>query len=235
MIKKLFCLVVFTFTISIFSFSAKASIQTEIENTLPDTIIPLVFVDSIAPMIPIELINSFDFAPLTQNIVPPITPITNPIPILTPKVLSSGKPARLMIPSINVNANIEHIGLNAQGAVGVPEGAFDVSWFNAGPLPGQQGSAIISGHSGRWKDGTHSIFDPLPTLKIGETIYVKDNKGQTLSFIVKETRVYGKNDIVPEIFNKSDKAYLNIITCHGNWLPKENTYDKRYVVFAELQ
>jgi len=146
-----------------------------------------------------------------------------------------GKPGRLIIPSININARIEHIGLTAEGAVGAPEGAFDVSWFNPGARPGEKGSAVISGHSGRWKDGTVSVFDPLDTVKPGAMIYVKDDTGQTISFVVKEMRIYGKDEIVPEIFNQSDKAYLNIITCHGDWIESEKTYSQRLVVFTQMQ
>ena len=163
-----------------------------------------------------------------------ITPVTAQVtPVVKATVVEIGKPKQLIIPSININTKIEHIGLTAEGAIGVPEGAINVSWFSAGPMPGQKGSAVISGHSGIWKDGTHSIFDPLPNMKAGDIIYGKDDKGETLSFKVKAIRVYGKDETVPEIFNKSDRAYLNIITCHGDYLPAQKTYSKRLVVFAE--
>jgi hypothetical protein len=64
---------------------------------------------------------------------------------------------------------------------------------------------------------------------------VKDEKGITHSFVVEKTKIYGKNEIVPEIFNKNDDAYLNIITCNGTWLANEKTYSQRLVVFAKEQ
>lgn len=149
--------------------------------------------------------------------------------------LGVGKPARLMIPSINVDAYIEHLGLTDEGAVMAPDGARNVSWFDLGPRPGEMGSAVISGHYGRWKNGTNSVFNLLPDLRPGDSIYVKDDNGSQTSFIVKEVRVYGRSEIVPEIFNRNDKAYLNIITCHGTYLEGEKTYSQRLVVFAEAQ
>lgn len=146
-----------------------------------------------------------------------------------------GKPVRLIIPYINVDANVEHLGLTDSGAVQAPDGAKDVSWFNLGPRPGEKGSAVISGHYGIWKNGTKSVFNLLPNLKPGDDIYVKDDNGATHSFTVKETRVYNKDETVPEIFNKDDNAYLNIITCHGTWLADEKTYSQRLVVFAEAK
>jgi len=147
---------------------------------------------------------------------------------------SVGKPTQLLIPSININTNIEHIGLTADGAVGAPEGAREVSWFNAGFRPGEKGNALISGHYGRWKNGTDSVFNLLPTLQSGDLIYVKDDQGTTRSFKVKATRIYGKNDSVPELFEGADTAQLNLISCYGEWILSEQTYSKRFVVFAQM-
>lgn len=169
---------------------------------------------------------------ITNDSVPAVAPAPAPAPQLPAAV---GLPIHISIPAINVSAKVLHIGLTGQGAVGVPEGAFDTSWFSAGTRPGQPGSAVISGHRGIWKDGTRSIFDNLPTLNIGDNIYIKDDAGITRTFNIKNTKIYGKNDTVPEIFNPADKAYLNIITCYGTWLAGQKTYDKRFVVFAELQ
>ena len=151
------------------------------------------------------------------------------------KPIVIGRPVKFAIPSINVSANIEKIGLNENGAVGAPEGAFDVSWFDLGPRPGENGNALISGHSGIWKDGSHSIFDNLHTLKPGDIVYVSDDNGTDRSFIVQEMRVYDKNETVPELFASSDNAGLNIITCHGDWIKSEKTYSKRLVVFTQMQ
>lgn len=144
-----------------------------------------------------------------------------------------GKPARFMIPRLNINAEVKSIGLTKDGAIGAPEGAYEVSWFNEGTRPGQKGNAIVSGHSGRWKNGSNSIFDLLYTLQSGEKINVKDEHGKVISFTVKGKRVYGKDENVPELFYKSDNAYLNIITCYGDWIEKEKTYSKRLIVFAQ--
>jgi len=155
---------------------------------------------------------------------------------LTPGIIdqNAGEPVSLSIPKINVSAKVLHIGLTPEGAVGVPESAFDVSWFNLGAKPGQAGNALISGHTGIWKDGTHSIFDQLHTLQPGDKIYIKDDIGKTLTFTVQSTKVYNKDDVVPELFIPSNTANLNIITCHGTWLPSQKTYSQRFVLFTKL-
>jgi hypothetical protein len=145
-----------------------------------------------------------------------------------------GKPTRFIIPKLNINTDVEHIGLTPGGAVGVPQSARTVSWFSVGPRPGQAGSAVISGHSGIWKNGSHSIFDALPSLRIGDKIFITDDKGVQRTFKVVDTKIYGKDQVVPEIFATSTTSNVNIITCHGQWLPNQKTYSQRFVVFTQL-
>src|SRR3989339_2001514 len=76
-----------------------------------------------------------------------------------------GYPVRLVIPSIDVDANIIHLGLADDGSVGAPSTPGDVAWFNLGPKPGSPGSSIITGHFGPWKIGVGSVFDKLHKLK----------------------------------------------------------------------
>jgi len=68
-----------------------------------------------------------------------------------------------MIPSINIDAAIEYVGLTSNGAMAVPKGPNDVGWFELGPRPGDIGSAVIAGHDG-WKDGIPAVFDNLSKL-----------------------------------------------------------------------
>ena len=142
-------------------------------------------------------------------------------------------PLNLEIPSIGVNAKIEQVGLTKEGAVSVPKGPSTTGWFNLGSKPGELGSSVIDGHYGPWQDGSNSVFDNISKLKLGDKIYVRDKKGQVFVFTVIDKKTYEPNAIVPEIFNKNDDRYLNLITCSGDWLAKEQTYNKRLVIFAK--
>ncbi len=158
---------------------------------------------------------------------------TIPTTITSATTHAPGIPARLIIPSINVNASIESLGLTPQGAVDVPKGPYDVAWFDVGPLPGQKGSAVISGHYGPWLNGAASVFDNLSQLKPGDKVYVQDTDGSMVTFVVQQSKTYAPNAKAPEVFNPNDAAYLNLITCNGTWLPGQKTYDKRLVVFTK--
>ena len=144
-----------------------------------------------------------------------------------------GLPRRLVIPSINVDAPVIYVGLASDGTVDVPKGPQETAWFQLGPRPGQQGSAVITGHFGPWRNGGASVFDNLDKLKVGDIIYVKDNENNQLSFKVQESRIYQSDESPKEVFNNNDGIYLNLITCNGEWLANQKTYTQRLVVFTE--
>jgi LPXTG-site transpeptidase (sortase) family protein len=146
-----------------------------------------------------------------------------------------GLPVRLEIPKINVDAMVDSVGLTSDGAVDVPKGPADVAWFDLGPRPGENGSSVIDGHSG-WKDGIPAIFDNLYKLQKGDKVYVKDAKGMTISFVVREILTYDPHADASNVFNSSDgKAHLNLITCTGTWNETDKTHSERLVVFTDRE
>jgi len=145
-----------------------------------------------------------------------------------------GAPARITIPSIGVDAPIESMGSAEDGSIGVPEGPHTVAWYNLGPKPGEMGSAVITGHYGTWKNGEGSVFDNLYKLKKGDEVIISDSQAKKIKFIVQETKIYGYKDSVPELLNKTDGMYLNLVTCNGQWLPDLKTFTRRLIVFTKL-
>lgn len=156
-----------------------------------------------------------------------------------PKKLVSQNPTvsldpslRLMIPSINVNAHIQHVGITQKGEMDVPSNIVDVGWYEFGTRPGEKGSAVIAGHfDGR--NGEIGVFANLHKLQKGDKLYIEDEKGKSIAFMVQKITTYnpGYADIV---FNQNDSAHLNLITCGGIWDETEKSYSKRLVVFADI-
>ncbi|MCR4333529.1 MAG: class F sortase [Patescibacteria group bacterium] len=146
-----------------------------------------------------------------------------------------GLPARLRIPALNIDATVEQVGLTPLGAMDVPKGPSDVAWYELGPRPGEDGSAVIAGHEG-WKDSIPAVFDNLFKISAGDKIYVTDENGATSVFIVKKTRIFDEDQEVPSVFNSNDgKAHLNLITCAGVWNAVTKSFSKRLVVFADKE
>lgn len=144
-------------------------------------------------------------------------------------------PVRLKIPAIQVDSTVIPVGLTSDGAMDVPKGPAEVAWFNLGSRPGESGTAVIVGHYG-WKNNTPAVFDNLHTVRAGDTISVQDDAGVDVTFVVREIRIYGKNEAAPDVFGSSDgKAHLNLITCTGVWNKAEGAFSERLVVFTDKE
>lgn len=161
-----------------------------------------------------------------------------PVSFVSSQILSSQTsvsfPIRLKIPKIGIDASVISVGITPQGAMDVSKSPADVAWFNLGPRPGESGSAVIAGHYG-WKNGIPAAFDNLSKLRKGDKIYVKDEKGTTAVFVVRELQIYGENENVSSVFSSNDgKARLNLITCGGVWDKIRKSYSNRLVVFTDM-
>lgn len=162
---------------------------------------------------------------------------TSYLPVLSMVSTSSTKqlayPSRLIIEKIHVDASIESVGVTSSGAMEAPTGPSGVAWFNLGPPPGAQGSAVIAGHYG-WKAGKAAAFDRLNELRVGDTLTVEDSTGSVLTFKVRELHVYDAGMDATNIFTSHNGSHLNLITCIGTWDVSEKSYTQRLVVFTDL-
>lgn len=144
------------------------------------------------------------------------------------------EPVRLIIPSIGINANVQKVGVNSKGNMGVPNNFTDVAWYKQGSAPGQLGSAVIDGHVDNGL-GLAGVFKNLSSVTVGDDVQVQTKEGSLLHFTVERVETYPYQDVpVQDIFTSSDTERLNLITCDGAWVAGQKTYDHRLVVFARL-
>ncbi len=97
------------------------------------------------------------------------------------------------------------------------------------------GSAVMAGHYG-WLNNSPAIFDNLSKLQTGDKVYIEDDKGLVISFVVREIRSYDPKADATDVFSSSDgKSHLNLITCEGIWNKASGSYSKRLVVFTDKE
>ena len=141
---------------------------------------------------------------------------------------------RIKIPKINVDASIESVGL-ISGRMDVPEYPMDTAWLSLSSFPGEIGNAVIDGHSG-YKDNIPAVFDDLHLLRIGDKLYIEDEKGKTIVFVVRETKIYDPDADALKVFSSSDGlSHLNLITCVGTWDTTTKSRSNRLVVFSDRE
>lgn len=147
-----------------------------------------------------------------------------------------GLPERLMIPKINVYTKVDYMGIIANGDMEAPKGPENVGWFKFGPYPGNNGSAVIAGHHGPWRNGDKSVFEDISKLRKGDKLYIEDENGVIIAFVVRKSRKYDPETYAEDVFRSSDNsAHLNLITCDGVWDEVRQSYSERLVVFANKE
>lgn len=147
----------------------------------------------------------------------------------------TGAPARIMIPSIAVDAAVEKVALAADGSMDVPKRSRNAAWYSLGPRPGETGSATITGHVDSAYGGP-AVFTDLREVKPGDAISVQDDTGAVTRFTVRKTRRYDASADATDVFTSNDGgAHLNLITCVGAWDNRAKQYAERLVVFADKE
>lgn len=143
-------------------------------------------------------------------------------------------PARLSIPALGIMAAVEQVGTKADGSMGTPTNFADVAWYELGSRPGEEGNAVIAGHvnNALTKAG---VFEHLSELHIGDSVIIEDASGKALQYRVSETAQYMTGEApVAAIFSRTGPSQLALITCDGDWVPSEHSFNKRLVVIARL-
>lgn len=184
--------------------------------------------------ISVQLAVGFYEKPATQGTVQFKAALVKTVAKPTPKAkIALGLPTRITIPRMRVNSAVLPVGITPAGAMGIPKRPQDTTWYMLGPKPGEVGSAVIAGHL-NWLYGATGAFQYLHTLKPGDKITVQNDLGKSVTFVVRKTRWFGKNDDAADVFYSYDgKSHLNLVTCAGVWDKVSKAYSKRLVVFAD--
>lgn len=125
------------------------------------------------------------------------------------------------------------LGLDAGGALQVPDDFTRAGWFTGGPLPGEQGPAVIAGHVDS-RSGP-AVFYGLRELAAGDIVRVRRADGVTLHFTVDGVHRYPKVAFPKEaVFGTVAQQALRLVTCGGAFDPQRRSYRDNLVVDAHL-
>jgi sortase A len=140
-------------------------------------------------------------------------------------------PDTLIIPRIDLEAHIINVGLTPEGDMDTPNNNNEVGWYQGGSYPGNPGPAVLAAHTGTPE--SPSPFRNFEKIKKDDKIQVRDISGSVATFKVMETDITKPIDAPRErIFGATSDNRLTIITCTGVWIPSQNTYSHRLVIYA---
>jgi sortase (surface protein transpeptidase) len=151
--------------------------------------------------------------------------------VATPTPIKSFKPAELVIPKIDVEAEIVPVGTLSDGTMDAPPSAELVGWW-AGRKAGK-GNVLLDGHHD-W-NGRLGSFYRLPELEKGDEIRIQgDDSDEVLIYRVVWLKNFDRNIDATELLGNGHGQVATLITCGGEWDSIAGTRRERVVARAEL-
>ncbi|GLI02338.1 class F sortase [Phytohabitans aurantiacus] len=171
-------------------------------------------------------------APVRQS---DLRQLVNPVPVERAAALDRSAPTSIVIPSINLRAALDEIGMLPDGRMEVPpyERAHRAAWYRLGPSPGERGSAVIVGHVDSKK--AVAVFWYLTRVQPGDPVEVIRQDGDTAVFTVSSVEQFAKSHFPSDrVFADVDVPVLRLVTCGGPYDADRHAYADNVVVFASM-
>ncbi|MGH7357916.1 MAG: class F sortase [Candidatus Rokuibacteriota bacterium] len=142
------------------------------------------------------------------------------------------RPVGVTIEAIGVRARVVPVGVE-EGTTNivVPPTVHTIGWFRFGPSPGANGSAVLIGHVDSRAQGPGAFFR-LRELEPGDVVSVGFADGTRSTFRVVARRSFPKSGLPTEVFQRSGRPVLTLVTCGGTFDPTTRSYADNVVVFA---
>jgi hypothetical protein len=150
-------------------------------------------------------------------------------PTIATDVADRAVPTWVRIPAAGVDSALPAVGLDGAGALLPPaEGA---GWYAGGPVPGDTGPAVITGHVD-WA-GSPAVFARLDELTVGDEVVVSHADGTTTAFTVTRVDRHPKSGFPSAaVYGATPRSELRLITCGGAFDRATGSYRDNVVVTA---
>lgn len=136
----------------------------------------------------------------------------------------------LSIPSIKVNEEIKHMGLNSNGNLEPPQGV--LQWYNKSAPVGANGISVLAGHVSY--NDVPDVFWNLHDVKIGDKVSVKYSDGSTKNFKIVRKGPVNKNHLQYDstVWGTSKTPSLVLATCDTDSRLVGHHHVDNYVAWA---
>jgi sortase (surface protein transpeptidase) len=147
--------------------------------------------------------------------------------------LPAGRPVGVRIPALGVTSEVIALGLEDDGSMEVPPGAYPVGWYDRSPTPGELGPAVLAGHVD-WRDEPGAFYG-LRELLPGDEVVVDREDGAVAVFRVDRVERHDKDEFPSdEVYGDIPFAGLRLITCGGSFDEDTGDYRQNVIVYATL-
>jgi len=160
--------------------------------------------------------------------------LPRPVPVEPPiAVVPRGEPIRILIPSIDVDADLVPLGLRSDGAMEVPDFGL-AGWYSRGPRPGHPGPAVIAAHVDSYAGP--DVFFRLRELVADDQVHIIYDSGDRVTFVVTWSERTPKEALpVASMWPTTNERLLALITCGGTFDRNARSYRDNVVVYTTPQ
>ena len=142
-----------------------------------------------------------------------------------------GRPIRVTISAIDVDAPVRALGLRRDRTLETPQSFSVTGWYEGSAVPGRPGPAIIVGHLDSYTGP--AVFANLEELHPGDHVLVTDRWGSAVKFTVTRSSWYTRSSFpTQEVYGDTLNPTLRLITCGGDFDETTGHYLHNYVVYA---
>jgi LPXTG-site transpeptidase (sortase) family protein len=142
------------------------------------------------------------------------------------------RPERVLIPAIDVDADVIDLGLKPDRTLEVPTDFAQTGWYTGRSVPGAVGPSVVVGHVDSFSGP--AVFFRLRDLAAGDIIEIHRSDGVVTRFRVTETKMVDKDEFpTAEVYDPTEAPTLRLITCGGDFDRSARSYEGNLLVFAE--
>lgn len=149
-----------------------------------------------------------------------------------PTVREQALPVRLLVPALDLDMELDAVGVAPDGQMQVPEDPDRAGWYRYGPAPGDDvGSVVLAGHIDD-TTGPGPFFRLTEASEGIEVVVVLADGSRTAYRVVGGEQVAKSDLAVDEIFRRDGDPVLRLVTCTGDWSPRAGHYTDNLVITA---
>lgn len=143
------------------------------------------------------------------------------------------EPVSVRLPTASIIAPLVRTGLNPDGTLRVPPNPQQAGWYTGGPVPGEVGPSVITGHYDSAAGA--GVFNSLSNVKVGDKFKIVKNDGSELVFAIEKKDLYLQDEFPTEkVYGSIDYPGVRLITCAGSYNRATKRYSHNLVVFGRL-
>jgi hypothetical protein len=142
-------------------------------------------------------------------------------------------PLHVRIPTLGIDAPLVPSAVDvANGVLGVPDDIRRPGWWRDGAAPGDRaGAVLVAGHVDSASRGAGAFFG-LQTARRGTRVELRMRNGRTREYRVVSVRLMAKEKLPTDIYSRSGRPRLVLVTCGGPFDEATRHYRDNVVVTA---